>query len=142
MSVVPSRSIAGCIERRIASSRSPSARSCVDATVPPAARRVAAIASASASAAGPSVWIVSCAAPGVGRVEAQQVVDGARDAASISSMIDGWTPDAVTAADAAAAARTSGKVAATVHTVAGDEPAELQGRADDDAERALGPDDE
>ena len=87
--------------------------------MPPAARSTAAIASASTAAAGPSVWIVSCAAPGVGGSSDSRAWTAARDAASISSMIAGCTPEAVTAADASAAVRTSGKVAAIVHTSPG-----------------------
>ena len=85
----------------------------------PRRARTAAIASASTAAAGPSVWIVSCAAPGVGGSSDSSAWTAARDAASISSMIAGCTPEAVTAADASAAVRTSGKVAAIVQTSPG-----------------------
>ncbi len=124
----------------MASSRSPSSRSCEIATTPPAARSTAAIACASAAAAGPSVWIVSCAAPGVGGSSASSAWTAARDAASISSMIEGCDAGGGDGGGRGGRGAHIGEGRRDRADVARNQPPELQRRADDDAERALGAD--
>ena len=142
MSAVPSDSMAGCIARRIARSRSPSAGSCETVTFPPALRSTAAMASASATAAAPVRLDRELRGARRGRVQRQQRVHG-RQGRGIHQLHDRGLHAGRGDGGGCLGRRTHvGEGRGDRADLAGHEPAQLQRRTDDDAERPFGADDE
>ena len=142
MSVVPRVSIAGCIDRRIASSRSPSSRSCETATVPPAAREHGGDRVRLDVRGRPVGLDRQLRGAGGGRLERQQGMDGG-EGCGIHQLHDRRLHARGGDGGGCLGGRADiGEGGGDRADVAGNQPAELQRRADDDAERPLGADDE